>query len=334
MNSVGALWDGHRAVSLEQRDVSSPAPYELRVQVGACGLCGTDLHIADGEFPAAKPGVVLGHEFAGMVEEVGNGVTAFAVGDRVVIDPNIPCRMCRYCRDGRTHLCQSPEAIGVSLDGGLSEYTVVPAAQAYKVPDELPFEAAALTEPLACSLHALDRAELRTGQTVLVIGAGPIGLLCAELALTSGASRMLVSEPNPVRRERAAELGAEAVEPAEVRSGAADVVLECVGRPQTLRAAVDAASPGGRIVWVGVAAPGDEVPINPYEVFRKELSILGTYTQLNAMERSLDMLAAGRVGWRSIITHRFPLERFDEAWSVHREGSGLKVSLQPEGGTR
>lgn len=308
----------------------SPGPGELRVGVEASGLCGTDLHIVSGEYPLAQPGVTLGHEYAGRVVEVGPDVEAFGVGDRIAVDPNVPCRVCRYCHSSRPHLCENPEGLGVTLNGGLAEHSLVPITQAYRVPDVLSSEAAALTEPLACALHAVDLSGVRPGDDTLVLGAGPIGLLCAALLETAGASSVLVSEPNPGRRERVREVGVEPVDPESISEAQADVVMECVGIVETMETAVEAARPGATVMWVGVAGPDTEVAVKPYDIFRKELTIRGSYTNPYVMERALALLASGRINWETIITHRYSLDDFDQAWEAHREGAGLKVSVQPE----
>lgn len=252
--NTSAVWDGERKIDLVHREEPAPGADELKIRVEASGLCGTDLHIASGEYPLALPGVVIGHEFAGTIVEAGPDVAeSLAVGGRIVVDPNIPCRTCSYCHNARPHLCENPEGIGVTRNGGLAEFAIVPAAQAYRVPEGLPAEVAALAEPLACALHAVDLAELQPGATALVLGAGPIGVLCAALLVTVGASRVVVSEPHPDRRDCVRDFGAEPVEPEAVSGGEADVVLECVGRVGTMKAAVKSARPGGR--WYGSGWP-------------------------------------------------------------------------------
>lgn len=328
--STSVVWEQGEGAVVEDREVPSPGPGELRVGVEASGLCGTDLHIVSGEYPLAQPGVTLGHEYAGRVVEVGPDVEAFGVGDRIAVDPNVPCRVCRYCHSSRPHLCENPEGLGVTLNGGLAEHSIVPITQAYRVPDVLSSEAAALTEPLACALHAVDLSGVRPGDDTLVLGAGPIGLLCAALLETAGASSVLVSEPNPGRRERVREVGAEPVDPESISEAQADVVMECVGIVETMETAVEAARPGATVMWVGVAGPDTEVAVKPYDIFRKELTIRGSYTNPYVMERALALLASGRINWETIITHRYSLDDFDQAWEAHREGAGLKVSVQPE----
>ena len=323
------VWDGGEGVEVTSREVPAPGPGELRVKVEASGLCGTDLHIASGEYPFAKSNVTLGHEFSGTVVGLGEGVDAFSEGDLIVVDPNIPCRVCRYCHDSRPHLCENPQAIGITRDGGLSEFALLPVSQAYRVPDGLPPEAAALTEPLACALHAVDLGGLRPGERALVLGAGPIGMLCSMLLVAAGASEVLVSEPNQDRRERIRRIGAEPLDPESVSEQVADRVFECVGRPETMMAAVEAANPGGTVMWVGVAPPDAKVPVKPYDLFSRELTIRGSYTNPYVMHRALVLLASGRLDWEAVITHRFALEDFGEAWAAHREGAGLKISVQP-----
>ena len=327
--STSVVWPGREGVTLESREIPSPRPGELKVRVEASGLCGTDLHIASGEYPPARPGVTLGHEFTGTIVEVGPDVEGLGAGERIVVDPNVPCRTCAYCHSSRPHLCERAQVLGITLNGGLSELCLVPAPQAYKVPDEVPPEAAALTQPLACALHAVDLSGVRPGETALVLGAGPIGVLCAALLVAGGASEVIVSEPNAGRQEHVRAVGAQPVEPRYVSESAANVVFECVGRVETMKTAVQAARPGGTVMWVGVAPPEVEVGVKPYYIFRRELTIRGSYTNPYVMERSLGLLASGRVDWETIVTHRFPISRFEDAWTAHRRGEGLKVCVYP-----
>lgn len=331
MNSTSVIWNRESGISLAERPVASPGPGHILIEVGASGLCGTDLHIASGEYPMAQNGVTLGHEYAGTVITVGDDTPVWKAGDRVVVDPNIPCRMCVACREARPHLCTNPATLGVSTDGGLGTHSIVPADRAYRIPDSLPMTAAALTEPLACVVHAVDRAGLMPGHSALVIGAGPIGLLCASLLKAAGASEVVVSEPNDTRRALVAAFGGTPILPGEVPENHFDVVMECVGLPATLAAALPAVRPGGTVVWVGVAAPLATVAVNPYDIFRREITIRGTYTNPHTMDRSIALLASGQIPWRETITHRYALDHFGDAWEAHRTGAGLKVCVLPNG---
>lgn len=329
MTNRGVVWNRESGIAVLEREDQLVGPTDILIEVGASGLCGTDLHIAAGEYPLAKTDVVLGHEYAGTVIRVGERVSMLSPGDRVVIDPNIPCRMCTACREAKPHLCAAPECLGVTIDGGLSRFSVVPADRAYLIPDSLPMVAAALTEPLACALHAVDRSGIKPGQSALVIGAGPIGLLCASLLRAAGASELIVSEPQDARRARIPAFGGTPVLPDDVPEHHFDVVLECVGLPITLAAALPAVKAGGTVVWVGVAAPHATVPVNPYDIFRRELTIRGTYTNPHTMERSIALLASGAIPWEQVVTHQYSLNEFSQAWDAHRTADGLKVCVIP-----
>lgn len=327
------VWDRVGGITIASRPEPNASAGHVVLRVDASGLCGTDLHIAAGEYPLAKSPVVLGHEYAGTIVEVGDGVHGWQLGDRVVVDPNIPCGGCRFCHDAKPHLCTNPQTLGVTIDGGLAQYSAVPVSRIYRVPDGLSMTAAALTEPLACALHAVDRANLRAGDTAIVLGAGPIGLLCAALLKTAGASQVLVSDPQGARRARVAEFGGEPLTPDQVPNGEADVVLECVGRSDTMLAATTAVRAGGTVVWVGVAPPEATVPVNPYDIFRREITIRGTYTNPFTMDRSLAILQSGDIPWERLITHTLPLAQFPEAWDTHARSLGLKVCVEPNAGS-
>lgn len=211
----------------------------------------------------------------------------------------------------------------------MAQYSAVPVSRIYWVPDGLSMTAAALTEPLACALHAVNRANLRAGDTAIVLGAGPIGLLCAALLKTAGASQVLVSDPQDARRAHIADFGGEPLTPDQVPAGEADVVLECVGRSETMLAATRVVRAGGTVIWVGVAPPDATVPVNPYDIFRREITIRRTYTNPFTMDRSLAILQP----WERLITHQLPLARFPEAWDAHARmrALGLKVCVEPNG---
>ncbi len=232
-----------------EREVPVPAEHQALVRVHVCGVCGTDAHIYRGEFPARFP-VIAGHEFAGVVEKVGTGVSSLRPGDRVAVDPNIHCGSCRPCRRGLTHLCRNLSAIGVTQDGGFATHCVVPARQCHRVPDDMPYEVAAMAEPVACCVHGIDRAGIRSGDVVLLLGAGTIGLVLLQLVRLQGAAVTIVSEPNAGKRDLAERLGATtAVDPvsedfeqavkAATGGTRPDVVIECVGSAATAQQAFD-----------------------------------------------------------------------------------------------
>jgi L-iditol 2-dehydrogenase len=294
---------------------------------------GTDMHICHGETPHAANKVVIGHELSGYVHAIAEGtVTDLKVGSLVVIDPNIPCHACTYCHNAKPHLCTSPQAIGVTTDGGMAQYVPVPVSAAYLVPDTVSPETACLAEPLSCVIHAVDMGNIKSGDRVAILGAGPIGIMALCLALSSGA-RVTMVDPNESRRKQAKEtFGAyESLHPDDTKDMSAcfDVVFECVGRPQTMEQAVELGKAGSTIVWVGVARTDARVSISPFEVYRRELTIRSSYTNHFSMERAVNILADAQSPWSKIITHTYSLEEFDQAWDTFKSAVGMKVCVKP-----
>lgn len=281
--------------------------------------------------------MTIGHEFAGYVESIHPETkTSVSVGTLVAVDPNVPCHACTFCRNKKYHLCFNLTCIGVTTNGGMAKYAAVPATAIFPVPSHVSPEVASLAEPLSCVIHAVDMGNIKSGDHVLVIGAGPIGLMVLALCATGGA-RVTVVEPSEMRREKAVEIfgAAEALHPSDLKVGdpcqgdGFDVVFECVGRPETMGTAVNSAKAGGTVVWVGVAKPGVTVPVTPFDVYRRELTIKSTYTNPFGMDRAVKILADGKVNWAALISHTFTLDEFEKAWGVFTSGTGLKVCVRP-----
>lgn len=333
-----AHWEKEGTISVISKPVPTLERGQILVRVAASGLCGTDMHICHGETPHATQKVVIGHEFSGYVQEIHESVnTTIKVGDLVAIDPNMPCDGCTFCRNKKYHLCPNLSCIGVSINGGMAEYVAVPIRAAVPVPEGVSPAVASLTEPLSCVVHAVDLGGIKTGDHVLVIGAGPIGLMATALCAHSGA-HVSVIEPNDMRRANALHhFGASvAYAPGEFKMGDSlkgagfDVVFECVGRPQTMADALTYAKAGATVVWVGVARTDAEVAVRPFDVYRRELTIRSTYTNPYGMERAAKVLADGKVNWGQLISHQFTMDQFDEAWKVFTSGQGMKVCVTPK----
>jgi len=311
---------------------------ELMIDVAACGVCGTDLHIVDGSSRSSPP-VILGHEYAGTITDVGPAVHGYSVGEAVAVDPNISCGSCFYCRRGEVHLCENLRALGVDVDGGMAESCIVPAGQVYRLPKSLPLEKAVFVEPLSCVVHGIDRARIRSGDNVVVLGGGTVGLLVLQLARISGAARVILVEPLEWKRAIAAKVGAENVlDPAQTNivefvndttHVGADVVIECVGKAETVGLAFELVRRGGTVELFGVCALGTKIPFEPSSVYFKELTIVGSYVNPHTFDRSIALLAENKVMTDHFAIQRYPLDGVHEALKSLREGKTIKSLIVP-----
>jgi 2-desacetyl-2-hydroxyethyl bacteriochlorophyllide A dehydrogenase len=311
---------------------------EVLVKVEACGICGTDVHIVDGTSRSTPP-VVLGHEYAGIVTDVAKGTTGVAVGQRVGIDPNISCGACFYCRRSLVHLCSNLRALGVDIDGGMAEFSIVPVKQTYTLPQEMAPEMSAFIEPVSCAIHGIDLARIRSGDTVVILGGGTIGLIMLQLARNAGAARVIIIEPLAHKRGVARDLGADLVldpQTTNIQSAildltqvGADVVIECVGRPQTTELALQLVRRGGLVEFFGVCPIGEKIAIEPNALYFKELTIVGSYVNPHTFDRSIAMLQSGRVKIDKFQLDKFPLDGVHEALRYQREGKTIKSIIEP-----
>lgn len=310
---------------------------EVLVNVKYCGVCGTDLHIYNGDDGAAPvtPPLVPGHEFSGVVAAVGKDVKSVKAGDKVSIDPNDMCCECYFCRNGQQHFCMNQIGIGTTCHGGFAEYVIAREKQVYKFSDKLSFEEAAMTEPLSCCLHGIDLCNIKVGDTVLLIGGGPIGLIMMQLAKYAGAAQIIVSEPVAEKRDLAKKLGADiVVDPVnedlqEVLKNCCknvDIVIECVGRTNTMEDAIRYAGKGATVMLFGLTSPDAKMNILPYEIFKKELHITASYINPYTFERALKLLESGKIDVKSIITDIVPLDDITKVFtdsSYRRRGKVL-----------
>lgn len=325
-----------RVGSVEVRDVPEPEPRPgwLIVEVGACGICGTDLHILAGEFPMARYPCIPGHEFAGTVVSVGMGIDGFTVGDRVGVMPSVFCGMCHFCRNGRANLCERGGGFGTSLPGGFAERVAVLPTHAYHLPDDLSFAEAALIEPLACVVHGFHRLAPRAGQSYLVYGAGTMGLMLAQYARFAGGRTVALVDTNPIKLERAREFGFEVLGASldDVRAVAPlgfDNVIEATGVTRVAEAAFDAVIRGGRLLLFGVCPPGEKAAYEAFQIYNSEIDVIGSMAVFDSYEPALEAMAAGAIDAKRMVTHSYPLEAFPEALEVLRRGEAMKVQIVP-----
>lgn len=311
---------------------------DLLLRVAAGGICGTDPHILHGIYPASFP-IIPGHEYAGVVETVGAEVEGFRPGDHVAVDPNIVCNACYFCRRGKSHLCKNLVALGVTIPGGFAEYSWVPAQQAYLLPPEYPLSHAALAEPLACCLRGMDLARVTSGDRVVIFGAGPMGTIMLQLARLQGASHVIVVDPQDGRRERISRMGSNWVlDPTRERVVEAirsefpdgiEVVFDCSGNIDAIRQAVQIVMRGGTVMLYGVCAKQNNLELNPFWVNDNEITIRGSYNNPYTHSRAIDLLISGRIDAEAVVTHRFPLRQFQEAFRCTGSAECLKVVIEP-----
>ena len=324
------------------RDVDYPQLKENQViiKVKACGICKTDLHIHNGEFLAKFP-LTPGHEFSGEIEEVGSKVTAFSKGERVVADNTVSCGECYYCRRNQPLFCENFYSLGCNGPGGFAQYIVVNQNKVFPI-KKLSFEEATLTEPTACAIHGMDVIDVRPGDDVLLFGAGPTGIILAQLLKHGGAVNLVVAAPTKFKLDIVKELCADYVIEVDRNDYTKhihqikrlfpkgfDIVVDATGAPSITEHTLQFAKYGGEIVIYGVCPEDERISISPYEVFRKELKIVGSFAQTHCFDRALKYLENGVVKVKKLITHSFKLEDYARALELVKSGKCLKVIIKP-----
>lgn len=335
---VAAVFEGEGRLSLKEVDVPQVrAPDDVLLAVRAVGICGTDVHILS--VPPghpASPGVILGHEYAADVLRVGERVKHVVPGDRVVIDPSVWCGSCAYCQRGLTNLCDRMEGIGVFRDGAFAAFSVAPARAIYKITPKVAPEIAALAEPLADVLSGVRKLGPTPGESALVLGAGPIGLLYTLLLRTAGTQPLIVAEISQYRAAQAQACGADLVInprhedlPAAVRRATGlgvDMVVDAVGT--LLEEGVRAMRKGGRIVLFGMNEHARPV-LKQYDITKYEYQLLGSYIARGTFPQAVSLLESGRIDFGSLITHRLPLREIHQGIELLRRGHALKIAVMP-----
>lgn len=291
------------------------------------GICGTDMHISTGEFPLGVLPVVPGHEFGGHVVSLGEGVTEFKVGDWVGADPNMSCGSCDMCLIGATNLCESIDAVGISLNGSMAEFVAVPATSVFHLSDQIDEIQAPLIEPLSCVLHALERAPDWSGKKMIIFGAGAIGLTATVLAVSEGVQEVVVVEPQSGRHALAIELGASRAVSniSELGDEKFNLALDASGHPAAITAAISVLGKRGRLIQMGVAAPHAKIELSPYDVYGKELSIIGSASLAQQYENAVNRMSDLGPKLSKLVTGRFKLEEINEAIAAMKSGNHIKV---------
>ena len=329
-----AILHGPRDLRVESATRPEVRGDEVLVRVAMAGLCGTDYRIWSGDRPVAYPRV-MGHEFVGRVEAVGTDVTRVAPGDRVAVEPNYSCGTCPLCSEGNKNLCLARTAVGIDVDGCFAELVRVPARCCWPAPAGVADEDLVLTEPLAVAVRAVGRADVRSGETVAIVGAGTLGLLAVQVARGHGA-RILVVSRTARRFALARDLGAEATHtvedgPLDARARAfsgregVDCVIETAGTAEAVNHALALVRPGGRIILTGL--PHESTPVEFFSVVRREITILGSMIYQDEFSEAMRLVADGTVKTRPLVSHRFPLDAIGDAFVTHAQPDSIKVAL-------
>lgn len=334
-----AVFYGCGDVRVEQVEISEPKDNELQVRVKAAGICGTDIHIFKGAKGATEchPPVILGHEFMGVVEKTGNNVHRVKIGDHVVLDPNISCGECYYCRLGKVHFCEHLTAIGVDCNGGFAELCNVPEKQAYILPQDIPSEIGAMCEPIACCLHGIDLAQIKCGDTVAIVGGGTIGLIMLQLAKIAGATKTVLLEPIAEKRALAMRLGADiTIDPIKDDVGEVlmannifdiNVAVECVGQEETVLQTIELAGKGACVLLFGLTPPDCKIPFMPFKAFQKELTLKASFINPSTQGRAVELIKSGRLKIDELISETIPLEGIEMALTMKQHNG--KVIIRP-----
>ncbi len=313
-----------KALVIEKKDtahvvdmpIPEPKADEIRIRVAMCGICGTDVHIFRGDYLGTYP-VIPGHEFSGTVDKVGGEVTRFKVGDEVAVEPNISCNNCTSCFNNRQNFCENWDGIGVTMSGGFAEYVCVPEKAAFAL-EGVSLASGAFMEPLSCVLHGVKKANLHSGDKVLIMGAGPIGILLLKTVLAKGAGEVTQLDKNESRLALAKRSGAARTvnDISDLEKGSYDMVIDATGVPFLMESSLSIVRKGGTLLWFAVPHKEATVTLSPFQIFEKGLTIMGTFTSVRNSLEAVNLLANRRIVVDDLISHSLPLEEFEKGVSL------------------
>ncbi len=327
---------GPGRVVLEERPVPEPEAGQVLIQIGSVGICGSDVHYYRhgriAEYVVREP-LILGHEAGGRIVAVGDGVDPARIGQRVALEPGVPCRVCRECKTGRYNLCPDVRFFATPpFDGTFAEYVALAADFAHPVPDSLSDDAAGLIEPLSVAVWACGKAGVGAGSRVLLSGAGPIGIMTVQVARALGAAEVVISDVAPARLAAASRFGATRTLDARSENPAdagieVDAYIDCSGAPAAIQQGIRAVRPAGRVVLVGMGA--DEITLPVGLIQGRELTITGTFRYANTYPTAISLAASGRIDLDGMVTARYGLDEAENALRQDGDPSAMKVIVQP-----
>lgn len=341
-----AIFYGKNDIRVEEREIPEVGDKEVLIKVMACGVCGSDLHIYEGDQGSAQttPPLIQGHEFSGIVTKIGSKVTNCKVGDRVCVDPADNCGDCYYCASGMMSHCDYMRAIGTNVDGGFSQYCKVKSRLIHHLDDDISFIQGAMAEPLACCINGIDRSNIKAGDNVLIYGGGMIGLLMLQLAKQGGASRVILVEPAEEKRQMALKLGASLViNPLkqkvkdELASNGIDhvqVIIECCGIKSVSEEAVEIVDKQGTIILFGVTEVDSIIDLKTYTMFQKELTIRGSYCSPYGMGRAVELINSHSIDVTTMLAGEEELEGLTDILEDATRRAKGKFVILPNGSTK
>lgn len=337
-----AVFYGKHDLRVESSPVPEPGDHDVLIKVKACGVCGTDVHIYDGDRGAADvtPPVILGHEFSGIIVETGKKVTSYKRGDRVCIDPNCYCGNCGFCHAGLNQFCINMIGYGTTVNGGFAEYCCVSESQIYRLGDNTTFEQGAMAEPVACCLHGIEMCKIQPGTKVLIIGGGMIGLLMVQFAKLVGASMVVLMEPVMEKRKLGISLGADiAIDPVhenvvqqiqEKEILSFNTVIDCVGLVSTIEQAIELAGNSSVVMMFGLTKPDDTISVKPFDFFKKEIVLKSSYINPHTQKRALELIDRGRIDVSSMISEVCGLQKLETILKDPKMRAKGKYIIAPE----
>jgi len=334
---TAAVFKGAGTLTIEEVPVPEiKRPDDVLLRVDAASICGTDVHIL--EVPPGHPateGAILGHEFVGEVVGRGDAVDHLQPGDKVVVDPNITCGTCLYCRQNKTNLCTNMTTLGIFIDGGFAPFCVAPASALHPYSATLPADKAVLAEPLSCVVNGAKKAAVVPGQSVVILGAGPIGQLFIEVLKANGAGTIVVSEPNPLRADTARKVDGVSIVSNETElaaeldnatGGGADLVVDAVG--SLFGVALEHVNPGGTVLLFGMNETARS-SVAQYWITRKEVRVLGTFISGGSFPETVRLLESGLVAPERIVTHRIGVKEIPDGIEMMRRKEAVKIVVTP-----